>query len=108
MKSSEWIPQIYVVILTKEKENGADRIRQAYTPDHFPVDENVHLVLTSDNAKDVSSKAGLSKEGGSGAVFKLNSDLWGWEKPDLWNWIKEAKEKRDDFAAKVRLLFGES
>lgn len=110
MSIEEVLPHVYVVILTSDKTKGTKLTTERYGGDHFALDENVHLVFTSDTAKTVSSKVGLGEgdEDGkaTGAVFKLNSDLWGYDKPELWKWIRSAKDKRDEFATEVRRIFG--
>ena len=92
------MPQnLFAVVLTKEQERGAARLRRAYPESAiFQLDENAFVITGDTLSSDVARAAGVGRdsddEGIRGVVFKLNGSYSGFATPSLWEWLEKAEE----------------
>ena len=88
---------LHAIILEKESSDVVERIEDEY-PKCYPINSRCFLVRTDDLSSAVATKAGISGdegvtvEGASGVVLKLNGAHSGFASSALWEWLAIREE----------------
>ena len=87
---------LFAVVLTDGQEDGAARLRSAYSEAQFyELGDNVFIVADDTLTSAVAKAAALTKdqadEGIRGVVFKLNGSYTGFTRQSLWEWLENAE-----------------